>query len=247
MFSRQVQGRTATVTLSTLAIVTALLLSGCSGAPYSCDMNHCYGTVAWSGAATGFSMELTAVPLTSGDNFIDDEGWLIDYFASGDPTKGAYWVETGEANDGAGTEYFWAENKAYWGYMQYDLGPVSQHDLNHATWIAYKVEQDSKTPSSWNVTISDAKSGSVLFTGQSTENSMSPNNVTEGQELAGHQGAQAPIALFSENAIINGKKMTFQTSDGASTVNEPPNAGWFPGNKKPSQTTNGGTWFTDCC
>jgi hypothetical protein len=192
-------------------------------------------------------MELTAVPLTSGDNFIDDEGWLIDYFASGDPTKGAYWVETGETNDGVGTEYFWAENKLYWGYMQYDLGPVSQHDLNHGTWIAYKVDQDSKTPSTWNVTISDAKTGSVLFTGQSTGNSMSPNTVIEGQELAGSQGAQAPIAFFSQNAIIHGKKTTIQTSDGTPTANHPPTADWFPGNNKPSQTTNGGIWFTDCC
>ena len=247
MFLRKIQRGLARVTFGAIAIGAALLSSGCSGAPYSCDKNHCYGTVSWSVAATGISMELTAVPLTSGDNFIDDEGWLIDYFASGDPNTGAYWVETGETNDGFGTEYFWAENKLYWGYMQYDLGPVSQHDLDHATWIAYKVEQDSKTPSSWNVTISDAKSGSVLFTGQSTENSMSPNTVIEGQELAGSQGAQAPIAFFSQNAIINGKKTTFQTSDGTPTANHPPTAGWWPGNNKPSQTKNGGTWFTDCC
>jgi hypothetical protein len=224
-------------------------LSGCSGQSYSCgtpDANHCYGVVSWSGSPTGFSMEVTAVALASGNIFVDDEGWLVDYFAQGNPLAGAYWVETGEINEGAGTDYFWANNTANDGFMSYDLGPVAQSDIHSGAWIAYRINQDSRISAQWNVTISRAATGTMLYSAQSTETSMTPNTVIEGQELAGEQGAQAPLAFFSENSVIHGSTIEFQSTDGTVTANRPPNAGWL-GTDTPSQTGNGGMFLTDCC
>jgi hypothetical protein len=229
-------------------------LSGCAGQTYQCgtgSANHCYGTVSWTGSPTGFEMELTAVPLTSGDIFVDDEGWLIDYFGSD-----MSWVETGEENvnpayvDGFGvTYYFWAYGWHYNStgtFMAYPLGPVSQSDLNNATWIAYKVSQDANEPSQWNVAISKASSGTPLYSGTCSTCSMTPNTVLEGQELSGSSAAEAPLAFFAENAVITGSKTTYRTDDGTVTSDDPPTANWWPPSK-PSQTSNGGLFFTWCC
>lgn len=244
-----IRKRLGVSSIGAAAVVLASVLSGCGGQSYSCGTGsggHCYGTVSWSGTPTGFSMELTAVALTSGDIFVDDEGWLIDYFAPGDPLSGAYWVEAGEINEGFGTEYFWANNTESGGFMSYDLGPVSQSDISAGNWIAFKINQDSKTPSQWNITISRPETGTVLYSQASTDNPMTPNTVIEGQELAGSQNAQAPLAFFSYNAVIQGSTTTVQTQDGTVRADHPPNAGWF-GTDTPSQSANGGIFFTDCC
>jgi hypothetical protein len=234
---------------ATVFFAAALLLSGCGGQSYSCgtaDADHCYGTVSWAGSPTGFSMELTAVPLTSGDIFIDDEGWLVDYYNTGNPLSGAYWVEAGETNQGFGTQYFWANNSAEWGFESYMLGPVASSDLNTAAWIAFKITQDSTTSSSWDVTISRAATGEVLYTEQAVDTPMSPNTILAGQELAGSQNAQAPLAFFSQNKTIRNGSATFETTDGTVRADHPPNAGWWF-NSAPSQTSQGGIFFTDCC
>jgi hypothetical protein len=75
---------------------------------------------------------------------------------------------------------------------------------------------------------------------------MPPNTVIEGQELAGEQDAQAPLAFFSENEIYQGSAGTVTTSDGTVRDDKPPNAGWFL-TDTPASTNDGGTFFTDCC
>ena len=229
-------------------MLVTMMISGCAGQSYSCgtsNADHCYGTVTWTGSPTGLSMEETPVPLTSGDIFIDDEAWLIDYGteANLDDTS---WVETGEWNQGSGTDYFWAYSTGGdSGFMSYALGPVAQSDTKGA-WIAYQVRQDPKAPSQWNVTISRAASGTVLYAPPSADNPMIPNTVEEGQELAGQQDAQAPLAFFSENEVFQGSAETLRTSDGTVRHDRPPNAGWF-GTDTPSGTNDGGLFFTDCC
>jgi len=232
-----------------IIVVVAALAVSCGGQSYSCgtpSSGHCYGTVEWDGDFTGFAMELTPVSLTSGNIFVDDEGWLIDYFAPGDPLKGAYWVEAGEINEGFGTDYFWAENTKALGFVSTDLGAVDPSDISKGNWIAFTIDQSGAKADQWNVIISRAATGSTLFRAQSTSNPMSPNAILEGQELAGESNAQAPLALFSENQVIHGSTISFQTTDGTVTDDRPPNAGWF-GASKPSQTTVGGYFFTDCC
>jgi hypothetical protein len=232
-----------------MAAILTGLLSGCGGQSYMCGNasdNHCYGVVSWSGNPTGLMTEITAVTLTSGNIFIDDEAWLIDYYASGDAINGAYWVEAGEINEGYGTDYFWADNTANDGFMSYDLGPVLQSDIDHGNGIAYEINQDSRTPSQWNVAIWRASSGAMLYSASSTDNPMTPNTVLEGQELSGEQDAQAPIAFFSNNTLIEGTHSYLRTDDGTVTANHPPNAGWWF-SMKASQTTNGDLFFTDCC
>jgi len=232
-----------------LIIVVAALAASCGGQSYSCgspSSGHCYGTVEWDGGFTGFAMELTPVTLTSGDIFVDDEGWLVDYFAPGDPIKGAYWAEAGEINEGFGTDYFWAQNTKSGGFSYTDLGAVDPSDISAGNWIAFTIKQSETTSDRWNVIISRASTGATLFSAQSTSNPMSPNAIIEGQELAGSSNAKAPLALFSENQAIHGSSISFQTADGSVTDDRPPNAGWF-GASKPSQTSNGGYFFTDCC
>jgi hypothetical protein len=238
-------------------VAAAGLLFGCGGQSYSCgdaSGGHCYGTVSWSGSPSGLFMNLTAVPLQSGDIFIDDEAWLIDYTSAG-----ATWVEAGEENvnpvyyGGEGsTYYFWAYGVDGQEIMGYPLGPVSQSDLDHATWNSYRINQDSTTASTWHVNIWEPASGTTLFN-ESVDNPMTPTTVIEGQELAGSNDAQAPIAFFNDNSSYQSSKESYQTTDGLvckgvspSCPGAPPNAGWWF-NSKPSQTSNGGMFFTDCC
>lgn len=220
---------------------------------------HCYGTVAWAGVyPSGFSMEVTAVPLTGGDGFVDDEGWLAESgvnsgACAGPEENGANWVETGEISSGSGTEYFWANCTPAAGFMQYYLGPVVQSDLNANTWIAYKIVQDPQTRSTWNITISRAATGDLLYTAASTDNAMVPNTITEGSELAGQQGAETPIALFSYNAMIQEQNTNLWTIDGTLRSDNPPYAGWVPLiqpppnpviSDSPSHSTTGGLFYT---
>jgi hypothetical protein len=240
-------GRRASVVGAAL-LMAVTMISGCAGQNYSCgtpDVNHCYGTVKWTGSPTGLSMEETPVLLTSGDIFIDDESWLIDYGTSAD-LDNTSWVETGEWNQGSGTDYFWAYSTGGdSGFMSYPLGAVAQSDTKGA-WIAYQIRADPKTPSQWDVTISRAASGEVLYAPPSPYVPMTPNTVLEGQELAGEQDAQAPLAFFSENEVFQGSAETLRTADGTVTDGKPPNAGWL-GTDTPSNTSDGGMFFTDCC
>lgn len=235
--------RAATLAVALVTLATGLT-SGCAGQTYMCgtaDASHCYGTVEWTGNPTGLSMEETPVPLTSGDILVDDEAWLIDY--SSGPTS---WVETGEENEGYGTDYFWAYSTGGTsGFMTYDLGAVPESDMKGA-WIAYQIRQDPKAPSQWQVTISRAASGTVMFAPSPADVSMTPNAVEEGQELAGQGDAQAPLAFFSENAVFHGSAETLETSDGTVRHDRPPFAGWL-GTDTPGATTDGGFFFTDCC
>jgi hypothetical protein len=239
----------------------AFVFAGCTGTSYNCGPGappcntssdqHCYGQVTWSGSANGFSMELTAVSLNPGDGFIDDEGWLVDY--PGGAENGMSWVETGELNEGFSTDYFWAYGE-HWcqdaqQFMFFDLGPVAPADLTNNTWIAYQVQQDSKTPSTWNVTISYAQTGQVLFSEAATGVSMSPNTVIEGQELQGTTGASAKLAFFSYNEISHGGTESFESNPGTVASGNPPHAGWWP-DSDPTQTYGsgiGGIFFTWCC
>lgn len=257
-FRQLTRSRLGAWAIGAAVIGLASMLSGCGGQSYSCgdaSGNHCYGTVTWSGNPAGFFMNMTAVPLTSGDIFIDDEGWLVDFISS---TNYA-WVEAGEENvnvayyggEGA-TYYFWAYGAAGQETMGYELGPVAQSDLDHANWIAYRVNQDATTPSTWHVNIWQEATGTMLYN-ESVDNPMTPQTLIEGQELAGTNGAQAPLAFFDDNSYLQSSKTVFQTTDGfvckgpsPACPGAPPNAGWWF-NSKPSETSNGGLFFTDCC
>jgi hypothetical protein len=231
-----------------LAIVLVTALSGCGGQGYSCGNpaeNHCYGIVTWPGVSTGLSTAITAVSLTSGDGLVNDEAWLVDDEHS---TSGAeYWVEAGEGTDDTGsTNYFWAEDTPGSGYMSYELGPVEESDTRNGAFIAYSISQDAAVSNQWDITVSRAATGQMLYSVQSTQNSMTPNKVDEGLELAGQQNAQAPFAFFSRNMEINGAKETPRSDDGTVREDLPPTANWF-GNATPSNSNNGGLFFTYCC
>lgn len=255
MSVRRGRVRASAAGLAACLLVLAMMISGCAGQSYSCGTataNHCYGVVKWSGSPTGFSMEETPVALTSGSILVDDEGWLVDYPPVGNVLD-ASWVETGEENEGYGTVYFWADNTPFDGFMTYPLGSVAPSDERGA-WIAYTIRQDASTPTQWDVTISRAASGTVLYSAAASEIPMKPNAVEEGQELAGQQDAQAPLAFFSYNEVFQGSAETVQTNDGTVQADRPPNAGWL-GSDTPSNTSSpsnpeygtGGLFFTDCC
>ena len=243
------------------ALALAILLVGCSGQSYSCgdaSGNHCYGIVTWSGSPTGFSLQMTPAPLTSGDIGIDDEAWLVQNFVPACP-GGACWVETGEdntnptyANGYGSTIYFWASGTADAGFMFYYLGDVPKSD--YGNWVQSRSEPGFENAFHVGRYHLQARLGrEVVYRQACTDNPMTPNTVIEGQELAGTNDAQAPIVFFTHNAEIKGSKKTDRTSDGTvckghspACPGAPPNAGWF-GNETPSKSPNGGLFFTDCC
>jgi hypothetical protein len=176
---------------------------------------------------------------------VNDEAWLVDDQVS---TSGAeYWVEVGEGTDDTGaTNYFWAENTPTSGFMSYELGPVEQSDTRNGAFIAYRISQDAAVSSQWDIVVSRAATGQMLYSVQATQNSMVPNKVEEGLELAGQQDAQAPFAFFTQNMEINGAKETPRTDNGTIRQDLPPTANWF-NNAMPSNSNNGGLLFTYCC
>lgn len=236
--------------ITAILLIAAALLAGCYGQSYSCGppgapttstTGTCYGTVSWSGYSvtpTGLSMELTAVTLTGGDGWVHEKARLVD-----NSTPGG-WVEVGELNEGSATDYFYAYTSSELGLWAVDLGPAD--GLNTNAWTKYEINQDSKTPSTWNITISRVSDGTVLATGKATDDPMTPDTVIEGLELDGHHNAQAPLAFFAHNQVIQGSKKTYQTSDGSIRSDNPPTAGWWD-DLKPSTTTNGGQLQTNCC
>jgi hypothetical protein len=246
------RARAAALLVFLLILVTAVI-SACGSQKYSCVAQHCYAMVTWTGNPTGFSMEETPVPLTSGDGHVSDEGWLLQ--CQPGPIQNCTWVETGEVNDkNSGTNYFWANNVPPYGFMAYPLGPVAQSD-EQGTYIAFQVRQDPQTPTQWDITISRPASGTVLYSVQAAGIPMTPSAVEEGLEIEGSQGAQAPLAFFAKSEVFQGSAEHLRTSNGVVTSDDPPNGGWLgsdtPANQNSPDSQNhpyrGGVFVTDCC
>jgi hypothetical protein len=110
--------------------------------------------------------------------------------------------------------------------------------------VALQIVEGSTT-STWDVVFA---SRSWNYRGYSTGNTMSPNLIYEGQELAGTEGASAPVATFTLSAYQLSDHVTwnYQTIPGNLniTLSSVDNGYWNP---PPNGSNLGGTWEDYCC
>jgi hypothetical protein len=223
---------------------------------YTCLVQHCYGVNTWLGSVTGSFTVIDVVNLASGDVSVDNETWLIDnnsnrseqcIFAPGDDNN-ACWVEAGYVRfSGDSERWFWADLRPMGGgcfnhcyYIEHDEGILNSGDYNNVVDITIMANGTAKQ---WSVSVGGHVTG---FNATSVDNTMSPNRIDIGQELAGTQGANAPHANYQDNTWIkNGEH--YQTVDGifnyGGTSYNPPWAGWNQ-NQRPSNSPYGGVWYT---
>jgi PKD repeat protein len=144
------------------------------------------------------------------------------------------WVEAGYSTYGSNVQYYWADQRpdAHGGnYNEHPITSVPSGDYGNYTW--FDIHRTSGN--SFLATISDS---SYYWTGSSTYNSMTPNQVNMGQELAGNGGASAADAyyIYMYYYDTNNNQTQMDTGTGNRINQSPPYVGG-----------SGGSFYTHCC
>ncbi len=224
--------------------------TGCNDpaqASYSCSPTHCYSINQWYSSTGYYAAAKTTMVVShlfaQGNtcDHINAEEWLSDFQGGHD-----YWVEEGltSGNDCVGgycpivTCYFWEDNRPGSSLIGHVMGAAQSSDWgNQATF-----QIASSGSGVWTV---DVWAPSQHDSDQSTSNSMSPNNIEIGGEVAGTSGASAPTTYSQWNTYNTGGGSQYFNSDGTPHVQGPPWAGyWDP---PPSQEGGSARWYIGCC
>lgn len=237
-------------------VIAALHISGYTRIPnalaYSCSTaenpsGHCYEVQRWPNPVTGSATNITVVHLSCVNNcvdgFIDDEMWLQE-FNNPNCTTGNCWVEAGYLIGSASLEYFWADSRPNGGFFFHPITSVPGADFGHQTTF---IINRTSTTTKWMVDIYDGAGNSWI--NYSTNNSMAPNQILVGQELAGAGGASAPRADFTHNVYYSGSGSAYQNSvgDGIITINGAPPPYAVMAARPAGNANSGGDIYTYCC
>lgn len=229
---------------------------------YSCtsDCNfyaEWYGTY-W-GAATLMYIRALSCSIIRGCNHLSNE-LKIERTADFACSTGQCWIEAGHVNWAAsgsnlsnlGDEYFWGQNNPNSGYTVYPLGSASS-DYYGTTWIEMYNNGGTYGCGYQIVVYNNTRNGSApqypyaVNCMQAALLPLQPQWIMVGSNLNGSGGAQAETATYQENYYTNTVNSTpqwsFQTTD-PSTVTYPPSIGGWE--LRPSQSQEGGTWWTGC-
>lgn len=222
---------------------------------YNCTSNpntssgNCYGINIWTGTAGGASTELVPASISPGTNhwWINNEEWLYD-------SGGSYWVEAGVTAGPIQSGpycsspcYFWADERPWpGGYNEHYFASVPSQDFGHYANVKIAVYPYDTTR--WSINI-QGYSG-TLYSGASTSNGMSPNQIHIGMEVYGNSGQSAAKVTFSYNQwgdySYPTQRWTYQQVNGSSSVQSPVSASWAVSPSQDSSHT-GGIWQTWCC
>lgn len=214
---------------------------------YSCGntlYGHCYGRQDWPGGPiNGTEFTVSIGHMKNGDGFVDNETWLADCDVYAFPycfNVQVNFVETGYIAVPNGTEqYFWADLRPQDSNVnEHLLGNVPSYDYGYNTY--FEIHRYS------------SNSFELIYTGQydgganySMNNSMVPDDILLGQELAGSSNAYAPRAYFNNNRWIDtSNNHHYQTALGSLHYDNPPYVGWTT---DPKHSSTGGTLWTACC
>jgi len=214
------------------------------GVAYSCgnvSANHCYGIEDWTGATDGVRTSISLRSTTGGDGFVTNETWL---------SQDRFWIEAGTIavysyNNGKPV-YFWADMRPGDTQLNLHYGPpVAAGDFGHAA--AVDIHRTSATTFSITVT---AQTGTKINT-SSTGNTMAPNEIQIGTELAGTNGAGDPHTNFADNQYkhLNGGGWYYQHSDGSTYVIPSPGpvaTAWDSGHNPSNPASPPGGVFATC-
>jgi hypothetical protein len=211
-----------------LVLATAMLLPFSQSAKaYSCGTGtsgHCYalaesylGAIINGGAVSIMTTHLSAGSGSSGW-FIDNEEWVMQ--TSGcSSSYGQSWVEVGEETvQSSAQRYFWADVRPVdcTFFKQY-FANVPSGDYGYYTY--FQIYRKDSTD--WTITVS---SQTGYWSGTSTNNSMHPDDINQGMELAGQSGASAPATQYT-NRYYKDTTNTWYSIDNdyATLLDNPPN------------------------
>ena len=244
------------VTVSLLLIGQGTYSRAAYAAPanYSCgdnSSNHCYAFYQWHGGVNGASTNIN-VPFLGGspssDGFTNWEMWV----QATNCGSGLCWVEAGITTQYCCTlgSYFWADKRPDGSYNNHYPQQVGPNDLVE-TFQIYK--QDNYT---WNVygyvwSCGGGQNGqcSPSWSGQSTSNNMSPDNIQIGKELAGTYGQQGLGSDWQFNYYRCGSSWCKQFGlgnpgsgySGSGGIKTGPLSGYW--NHQPNNSGDTGDWF----
>ena len=219
---------------------------------YSCGdlyVNHCYGEWYWPGAMQGEKTDIKVEHINCGCNgFLNDELWV----QSSSGCSPNCWVEAGIKNEtGYGYTFsFWADQRPNGGgFHNHYMNAFLQGDFDHDT--TFFIFEDgnknefevAKAIAGVNGCTQFCSNGWVMY---STSNSMSPNYITLGAELAGSSGASSPNIHFTYNYYYTGSwHPQGKGNPGAGPIVNPPLHAYWVNNQIGGPT--GGDWYTYCC
>lgn len=233
-----------------MALIVALgatLACGIGGkpapAPYMCGdvtRGHCYGMATVGDHLTGFRSTFTVVKeLRPGNGFVTNEFWLKNYSGV------VAWIEIGYMqNTVEQLHYFWAvldpDTALFRSTMIADVpgaefGERVTFDIHETAPSVFSLSVDGPTTKfATSVTVN-------LWVGTDG------GYVDMGMELAGTDGAVAPVATFVNNTVYDStfRPRYAKASDGSGeTIGKPPYGGWL---QKPADSPDGGVFITHCC
>ncbi len=229
---------------------------------YSCGnagsgAGHCYAYQDWPNPINGSRTDIRVVQLVcnSGcynDGFIDNEMWLIQHNNSGCSVPGGgndCWVEAGYINlDGQGyVTFFWADARPNGGFYFHNINAAYVGDFGNK--VIFRITRVSSN----EFEVDKANDGctsqcSASWTYYSTNNTMAPNAIHIGQELAGSSGgASAPNGHFTDNYWQSTRDNSWnaQNNDGNGLrCDNPPCIKY---QVHPGGNSTGGDIYTYCC
>lgn len=220
----------------------------------ACPGGHCYGAVVWTNPILGAIAWINTVHLYSvndGVNHISEELWLIDNNSNhtcyhNGVAQGGAWVETGEATrvGYSGNWYFWGDCRP--GSIDLYHWPYQPPSGDYGQAMEYVIDRGSS--STFSIAASNTVTGNLLFTGTSTSNSMSPNDIQTGLETTNNSYSvtHADNDYFTHNQYhgTNGAWGYQHNSDGSIAQYKPP---YFYWNTPPHSSSTGGQGETTCC
>lgn len=237
----------------TLAVIGPWVTSSQTAWAYSCSV--CYGTINWTGNVDGAFASIVTLPsLSAGDGKANIELWLNAPVPGGQtcPINGTQyagcWVELGAKAGGPQCKtnvpcYFWNDlrpcNACYNNYYTHYISDIPGSDYNNQTDL--RIERSSGSSFAMSL-----QSRNLQWSDSSTGNSMYPNDIEIGAEVAGTSGAHIGSTSFRNNSWkpVGANYYNFQTANGNPTVNSPVSAYWSTTPSTPNST--GGTWSLSC-
>lgn len=221
---------------------------------WDCRYDHCYGAMYWPNNVDGASTNVTIAPLTctgcatTGYHYTN-EMWLVT-------ADEANWIEVGygtgiwdttiNSNSLCNSDcYFYADNRPGASFYAKVLGTVPSADFGGKT--GFTIDRQSSTV--WQIIV---VSNNTYYSPYSGPNTMVPGAIEIGSEFAGlsySTGLSASRALFDDNSWrgVGSNTWNYQTNDGHLGIsNKYPVISNWTGGEKPSQSSTGGQWYTDC-
>jgi hypothetical protein len=225
-----------------------VMVSACGGgkpapAPYTCGdvtRGHCYSKAVIGDHLTGFRSTFTVVKdPRPGNGFVTNEFWLSNYSGT------QAWIEIGYIqNTVEPLHYFWAVlDPDTTVFKRTRIADVPPSELGER--VTFDIHQTA--PGTFSLSVDGPTTKFATSVTVNLWSGMYGGYVDMGMELAGTDGATAPVATFVRNTVYDSTlhPRYARASDGAGeSIGKPPYGGWL---QTPTESPDGGVFITHCC